>query len=109
MPDLPTIVPVASAIALFGASRLLGVQARYSAILRESAARQSAERAFGFVQRPRRYLSPALAAMWGLFAACDAILMVEDPSYAIALLITAASSCTLRRVRHARGRDALVQ
>lgn len=50
----------------------------------------------------RLTLNPTLAALWILFLACIAILWTQDPPYASAFLITALSSCKLRRVWYER-------
>ena len=92
--DAPAIAPVLMAGGLLAAAQGMKAHRRYASIIRASEARQQMEGA-----APRRLrFSPTLAMMWGLFLACNGILLTQDPLYAVALLMTAASSCKLRRV-----------
>ena len=93
------VIPIAAAIVVLSPLRLFRVYGRHAAILRESATRQRVEAYNAFVPARRRF-SPTLAVMWGLFVACIGILAAQDLAYALALLVTAASSCKLRRVCH---------
>jgi hypothetical protein len=93
--DMSGIFPLAAVTVLLVAFRVLGHPVR-------RARRQEPQAVT--VKRPRRRInfSPTLAALWTLFLVCNAILWTQDPAYALALLITAASSCKLRRVWHTR-------
>jgi hypothetical protein len=100
MPELPTIVPVASAAALFGVSKLLGTYMRHASVVRASVGRRRAER--GCMISGAHDQASRILAMWVLFGLCNAILLTEDPVFATALLFTAAGSCTLWRRLHGR-------
>jgi hypothetical protein len=92
MDDLAIFVQLGAALVLFAASGCGRTWARHRAILRSSPDLPQ--------RRMRLKFSLTLAVMWTLFIVCNAILFTEDAPYAIALLVTAASSCKLRRVCH---------
>ena len=104
MPDMSGIFPVAvAAVLLFGSRMLVGTHARRASTLRRRSEAATSE----VVSRRPAKLNLTLIVMWALFLACNAILMTQDPLYAFSLLLTAASSCKLRRVWAERytGRD----
>jgi hypothetical protein len=94
MTDMRGIFPVAIVALLVVGRRLLGLYAPASPIdltgRLENEPRRPAIRPLTF--------SPILVALWALFLICVVELAKGDPFYALSLVITAASSCKLRRV-----------
>ena len=97
MTDMSGLFPVAAAALLMVGTKWLGGRVR-----RNPAAGPSGESRQRAAPRcalwSRIKFTPVLAALWLLFLTCTGLLATRDPLYAASLIITAASSCKLRRV-----------
>ena len=97
MTDMSGLFPVAAAALLVVGTKWLGGHVRRNPASRASGQSRQRENPLSALCS-RIKVTPVLAALWILFLTCTGLLATRDPLYAASLIITAASSCKLRRV-----------